>query len=126
MKKFIGVAVGLAITLATIGIFRVATSEAYDMYQENKINSSTNLESMFSEADKAEVKAEFMKACDTGELDGASFDQTAYCQCAMNDFLADYSYTELAKMGLNKTPEELEAIGETYAPKCLAEQGVQI
>ena len=124
MKKFIGVAVGLAITLAAVGIFRLATSEAYDMYQENNLKTQLNKDEPI--VSEAEAKQSFIQACDTGEFTGANFDQAAYCECAWQALRVDYSVNQIAKTGLNSTPEQIEAFMQPYANQCLAEQGIEV
>jgi hypothetical protein len=39
---------------------------------------------------------------------------------------ADYSYKELASYGLNKTPEEIEALAQPYISRCMAKQGIEV
>jgi hypothetical protein len=69
-------------------------------------------------------RADFMSGCDTGEYDGAGFDQTAYCGCVFDTMLEEKGINWIVKLGLNVDTTEAEAAMEPYANRCVNNQQI--
>jgi hypothetical protein len=76
--------------------------------------------------DREEAREIFMSECDTGEYDGARFDQTAYCSCTFNELVNRVGINQMAKDGLNMTEAEMLNKYEPEINTCLRRQGIEI
>ena len=126
MKTF----VTIIVILASMAAVRLGAGYVYSAVQsKNTVDevsrraSRPNGEPIISEA---EFRTEFMKGCNTGELDGDGFDQTAYCECLYTKFRKDYSINQAAKAGLNNSEAQIEAIMTPYGNACLSEMGFEV
>ena len=116
----------IKIILITLGVvFLILFAIGFIMgFTESKSTPSATDE--FSPEYAAYFNEGFMGESMSIDMSGERFNQREYCQCSLDGLKADYSYKELASFGLNKTPEEIEALSQPYISRCMAEQGIEV
>lgn len=72
-----------------------------------------------------EAYKSIMAGCDTGTIDRAGFDQTAYCACTANGVLNRYGVNKVASDGLNMSEAEMIEKYQPIIDSCLMQQEVE-
>jgi hypothetical protein len=126
MKNFLKLAVAGLIALGISRGVAYMVGAVQTQQQVTEISQRADNPKSESVINKADAKTEWMKACDTGEFDGANFDQNAYCACTFEKVVQNHGLNKIAQLALNGSDQELETLMQDEINYCLGQQGVEV